>query len=457
MFRETSDPHSGPTGWSAPSGDAVLSALLGAVFLVGLAGCRSEADQQGPAAGLSDSQTQILRSLSPLPPVPNDRTNRVSTDDAAAHFGRFLFYDERLSADGEVSCASCHRPNHGFSVPTDKGRGVGETPRHPPSLLNVAHHRWYDWDGKADSLWAQAARPLENASEMGTTRTAVVRTIARHRDLRRAYEAVFESMPEMSDDDRFDPAAKPTPARDNSEAGRAWRGMAEADRRTVNRVFSNVLKAIAAYQTRLVSGDSRFDRWIREVDRPRDERTVRLSDSAIRGAELFVGEAECINCHNGPLFSDRTFHNLGLGSRPWTSASDLGRWRGIERLRRSDFLAGGPYSDAPDGQRAKWTEFLARKPEARGQFKTPTLRNVARTPPYMHGPHFDTLEEVVRFYSRLDGQVRVGHREEMLEPLGLADAEVEALVAFLRTLDGERPAPELMGPPDSPVPPMGDE
>ncbi|MFB6264557.1 MAG: cytochrome-c peroxidase, partial [Bradymonadaceae bacterium] len=164
-------------------------------------------------------------------------------------------------------------------------------------------------------------------------------------------------------------------------------------------------------------------------------------------------EAQCINCHNGPTFTDGTFHNLGLPPRPHTPDGDTGRWRGIERMRHSDFIATGRHSDAPDSADAKWTRFARRTDETRGQFKTPTLRNVARTPPYMHGPHFDTLEGVVEFYSRLPGTARVGHREEMLEPLGLSERETRDLVAFLRALSGERPPAELLEPPESPVPP----
>ncbi|MFB6264558.1 MAG: cytochrome-c peroxidase, partial [Bradymonadaceae bacterium] len=255
--------------------------------LVLLASCRSNRSTPTDRPTFTDGQLEVVRTLSPLPAVPNDATNRVSGDPAAVHFGRFLFFDERLSSNGEVSCASCHRPNHGFSVPTDKGRGLGRTPRHPPSLLNVAHHQWYDWDGKADSLWAQAARPIENPSEMGATRTAVVRTIHADKRLHRAYEAVFGEMPDLSDGERFDPRARPTPDRPNSAAHRAWKSMSAADRRTVNRVFSNVLKAIAAYETRLVSGDAPFDRWVRALDAPETGRSSAMTAAAERSAGPF--------------------------------------------------------------------------------------------------------------------------------------------------------------------------
>lgn len=428
--------------------------VLVALLAVGTLACRRDP----PEVSFSDRTLERVSSFSPLPSPPPDSTNRVADDDAAAHFGRFLFFDERLSGNGEVSCASCHRPNHGFSVPTRLGHGIGETPRHPPSLLDVAQHRWFDWDGKADSLWLQALRPLEKPNEHGTTRTAVARLVANTDELERAYEAVFEeSLPSMADESRFPPAARPRPDAPESEAHRTWRSMAKEDRKLVNRVASDVTKAIAAYERRLQTGDAPFDRFVRGVAEEEPELRRAMSPSAKRGLKLFVGKAGCARCHNGPNFTDETFHNLGLPDRPWLKDRDLGRWRGVEQVRESPFNATGPYSDAREGKGAKRIQFLKRTPEGRGQFKTPSLRNVARTPPYMHGGHFDTLEEVVRFYSTLAGTVDVGHREEMLDPLGLTDREIDDLVAFLEALSGERPPEKLLRPPDSPVPPSAGE
>lgn len=422
-------------------------------LLAGLVGCRDDAAE----VTFSDRTLERVTSFSPLPAPEPDPTNAVADDDAAAHFGRFLFFDTRLSGNGEVSCASCHRPNHGFSVPTRLGHGIGTTPRHPPSLLNVAQHRWFDWDGKADSLWLQALRPLENPSEQGTTRTAVARLVANDGELRRAYESVFESVPSMEDEERFPPEARPRPEAPESQAHRAWESMAEADRTSVNRVVADVGKAIAAYERRLQTGEAPFDRFVRGIVEEDPEARRALSPEAKRGLKLFVGKAGCARCHNGPNFTDETFHNLGLPDREWLRDRDLGRWRGVEAVRNSPFNATGPYSDAPESSEAEQIRFLKRTPEARGQFKTPSLRNVARTPPYMHGGHFDTLEEVVEFYSTLAPTVEVGHREEMLEPLGLSEGEVDEIVAFLRSLSGERPPERLLRPPASPVPPSASD
>jgi cytochrome c peroxidase len=413
----------------------------------------------GPLADepFTEQERRLIATLSPLPEPPANPTNAVAEDPEAAHFGRFLFFDRRLSGDGTVSCASCHNPRHGFSVPTRLGEGVDKTPRHPPSLLNAAYHKWYDWDGKADSLWAQAARPIENPAEHATSRTAVARLVYSTPSLAEAYTEIFEPLPDLSSTDRFPPEARPTPDRPDSAAHRAWQGMAPEDRRRVNRVFTNLLKSIAAYERRLVSGGAPFDRYVRGLKTGDAARLDALSPSAKRGLDLFIGEGRCVNCHNGPALTDGTFHNLGLGARPWLKRRDEGRWGGVERVKEATFNAAGPFSDQPSGRRADWLHFLKQTPEDHGQFKTPTLRNVELTAPYMHGGHFDTLEEVVEFYSTLDEQPQIGHREEMLEPLGLTDRQVDDLVAFLRSLTGDLPAARLMGPPAEPLPEDADD
>jgi cytochrome c peroxidase len=175
-----------------------------------------------------------------------------------------------------------------------------------------------------------------------------------------------------------------------------------------------------------------------------------LSDSQKRGLKLFLGEAGCLDCHTGAMFTNFEFHNLGLAPRAWLAAEDLGRYAGIEQVKSDPFNAGGDFSDAPASSKAAELDFLARQPENEGQFKTPTLRNVELTAPYMHGGHFETLEEVVRFYSELDeSPVLVGHRDETLERLDLDDQQVTDLVAFLKALTGQPVDPSFTEAPSS--------
>lgn len=409
----------------------------------------ASASADAVAGVFSQREKKLALRLSPLGEVPRDETNAVVDDARAAQLGRFLFFDERLSANGKVSCASCHEPDHGFSLEATLGHGIAGTPRHPPSLLNAAFHHWYNWDGSKDSLWAQAVGPLESPVEMGFTRAGLAHLVWVDAELRGAYEAIFGEMPDLSDATRFPKAARPVPAEPEHPHNQAWQAMAPQDRQAVNRVLTNVLKTIAAYQTKLVRKDAPFDTFVEGLRSDDDKKMAALSESQKRGLDLFLGKGNCVQCHTGPNFSDGTFHNLGLGPRDWLEA-DEGRWDGVTAVAKSEFNATGLYSDKTDGKRAQWIEFLTRTPEDHGQFKTPTLRNVALTPPYMHGGHFETLEEVVRFYSTLDERTQLGHREEMLVPLGLSDQEVDDIVAFLESLTGEPLADELKRPPSSP-------
>jgi cytochrome c peroxidase len=145
--------------------------------------------------GFAPEEVRALLKLSPLPSPPADPTNRFADDPRAARLGQWLFFDKRLSAGGTVSCASCHQPERAFSDGKHFGEIEGEAgkvqDRHTPSLFNVAYNRWFFWDGRADSLWAQALRPLEEPREHATSRLAIAHALARDPDLKRAYEETF--------------------------------------------------------------------------------------------------------------------------------------------------------------------------------------------------------------------------------------------------------------------------
>lgn len=450
-------------GFEMTSLSAPRISLLTGLLLLGITltfGCEARPGAPTPGAEapveFSAGEKAMISRLSPLGPPPPDETNAVVDDARAAHLGQFLFFDTRLSATNEISCATCHQPTHGFSAPTRVGHGLGKTPRHVPSLLNTAYHPWFDWDGRVDSIWAQAFGPLESPQEMGFSRTQLAHLMAEDAELRAAYESIFGPLPELSDTARFPRVARPIPDAPDAPENRAWQKMHPQDRETINRIASNTTKAIAAYVARLTQGDAPFDRFVAQLGAPAAtaREDAALNPQAQRGLRLFLGKAGCARCHVGPTFSDDSFHNLGIGARDWLAPADPGRYRGVTQVKGNIFNAAGIYSDAPQGKKARWLHYLHPTSEDRGQFKTPTLRNIALSPPYMHGGQFSTLKEVVRFYSRLDEQVQIGHREDMLVPLGLSETEEDEIVAFLESLTGAPLPPELLHPPASPRAPQ---
>ncbi|MBA2321977.1 MAG: cytochrome C peroxidase, partial [Deltaproteobacteria bacterium] len=165
----------------------------------------------------------------------------------------------------------------------------------------------------------------------------------------------------------------------------------------------------------------------------------------IEGLGIFVGKGNCHFCHLGPALTSGEFHNIGLGSRDWLDLADRGRFDGIPTVLADPFNGAGQWSDDPVAGTEKLVH-LVQGAETMGQYKVPTLRNVALTAPYMHGGHFATLEEVVRYYSELDELTPWGHREDLMVQLDLTDAEIAAVVIFLESLTGDDLAGVATGP-----------
>lgn len=393
-----------------------------------------------------------IHEASPLPPAAPDPTNAVESDPRAARLGQFLFFDPRLSPAG-VACATCHDPALGFGDGVALSEGIARLARNAPTLWNATYQRWYFWDGRSDSLWAQAMKPLEAPAEMGSSRTWAVRLIASDAALREAYEAIFGVLPPAL----AAPEALPEHARPVAEDPlhphqAAWDALSEGEREAINRVASNLAKAIAAYEHRLVTGVTPFDRYVEGLRDGDEAKRAAMTPAAVRGLALFMGRAECWSCHNGPTLSDGAFHNLGLAAHAELPL-DYGRGKGIFQILGDEFNGLGPYSDAPEAAENDKLRHLKIDLRAQdGAFKTPGLRNVALTAPYMHDGRFATLEEVVRFYSTLEDEPsQAGHREETLFALELSDAEIADLVAFLEALTEVEPVDaSLRVPPPSP-------
>ena len=405
--------------------------LLLAIGLAVLAG--PIASQAPPGGAVFDArEKRVIARLSPLPPPPPDPSNRFADDPRAAAFGKRLFFDRRLSRDGNMSCATCHDPALGFANHEKTVAVDAPFPRNVPSLRNLAYNRWYYWDGRADSSWSQALGPLENELEMNGSRLALLHLVRQDPQLEASYRQIFGPMPEAAEDpSRFPSEAKPLPDQPASPLQQSWAAMTDEDRHAANLFFTNLGKAIAAYERTLLVGESRFDRFAARLKTSEDEAVSELPPAASRGLKLFLGRGECTLCHSGPNLSDGEFHDvgiaLGIGQK-----IDPGRHRGVTTLLRSSFARNGKYADAQEANAP--VEFLTPLTHQVGQFKTPTLRGVAETAPYMHDGRFATLEEVVRFYSTRQGARPLGHPTTLLKPLKLSEEEIADLVAFLESL-----------------------
>ena len=325
------------------------------------------------------------------------------------------------------------------------GAGLSGLPRHTMTLWNVAANRWFFWDGRKDTLWSQALAPLEDAREHGTSRLAIAHLLARDAGYRRAYAEVFGALPGL---DGLPPHGRPVPGEPEHEHQRAWDTLAAAQQTDVTRAFVNVGKAIAAFERRLVSRAAPFDRFVAGLRDGDAAKLAALTPAAQRGAALFVGKARCVLCHDGPLFSDLEFHDnrTPVGEE----GGDPGRKLGIRRLRADPLAGTSSWADDGGASGRRKVKPLIDDSHGGKQFKTPSLRNVARTAPYMHEGQLATLAEVVHFYSTLERATPEAGGERLIQVLGLSAREQVDLLAFLESLTDEALPAELLGPPPAP-------
>jgi cytochrome c peroxidase len=377
----------------------------------------------------TDNEKAVLKSLwiRSLPPVPADPSNKYSADPAAAAFGKKLFFDNRLSGNLKVSCATCHPSNMNFADNLPLAHGMGTTTRRTMPLVGAAYYTWLFWDGRKDSLWAQALGPIESPVEHGFTRTQCASIIVEH--YKKDYETIFGSLPELSKRD-LPPSAKPSA--DEPASLKAWVSIPEEKKEAVNRIYANMGKAIAAFVRTIVPGVSRFDEYVDAVLKNDPSFMMKtLTNDEVKGLRLFIGKARCTNCHSGPLLSNGAFHNIGL-PQPENMPSDNGRADAIAKVLADEFNCMSRYSDANRSDCAELRFIDTDTYKYIGAFKTPTLRNVAERAPYMHAGQLPTLQKVLEFYRDLKPDMRSGD----LEHGELNDLELQQLEAFLRTLSG---------------------
>ncbi len=378
----------------------------------------------------SPEEQSLIHSLSlaALEPVPPNPSNRVADDPRAVELGRAIFSDTRFSADGTVSCASCHLPDRQFQDDLPLGKGIGTTGRRTMPIAGMAHSPFLFWDGRKDSLWSQALGPMESPVEHGGDRTQYVHLVAEA--YRAPYEALFGTLPELAHlPRRAGPVEEP-------DAAATWQKMSEPDRVAVSRVFANIGKAIEAFERTIQPAATRFDAYASALMSGTD--SAILTEDEIAGLRLFVGKGECVNCHNGPLLSDNHFHNTGVAAEPG-APEDVGREAGALLVRDDPFNCLGAFSDAAPEECSELRFMTVSGPDEVGAFKTPSLRGAKSRAPYMHAGQIATLDAVIRHYQSAP-VATVGHSE--LRPLNLSDVELNQLVSFVGALESISASPE---------------
>jgi cytochrome c peroxidase len=373
-------------------------------------------------------------SLSSLPSLAPDRTNRVSDNAAAAALGKALFFDTRLSANGAISCASCHKPDRQFQDGLPVGQGMSLGNRRTMPIEGAAYFPFLFWDGRKDSLWSQALGPLENPAEHGADRTMVVRlALAAYK---KEYEALFGPAPDLT--------GTPDHAMPNGEGdlASAWNAMSPKLRQDIDRAYVNIGKSIAAFERTLGPEPTRFDAFADALAQGKgDDAQSILTPTERAGLKLFIGKANCVSCHNGPLLTDNAFHNLGLPGA--TADSDAGRSAAVVTLKADPFNCLGEFSDAGPGDCSELRFMETSSPDLVGGFRSPSLRGAGLRAPYMHAGQFATLSDVVAHYNKA-AAANFGTSE--LKPLGLTQEEVAAIESFLKTLDpAKTPSGEVGG------------
>jgi cytochrome c peroxidase len=362
--------------------------------------------------------------LANLEPPPPDHGNRWADDPIAAELGERLFFDERLSSNGKVACATCHDPGKEFQDGTALARGVGTTDRRTMPVAATAYSPFLFWDGRKDSQWAQALGPLESPVEHGGNRAQYAHIVAAY--YRAEYEQVFGALPHL----RFVPKAAGPVA--DPKARAAWEAMPPGEREAVTRVFVNIGKAIAAYERRIGYGPSRFDEYLARWQASGRPPQGVLTADEVAGMNLFVGKANCIQCHNGPLLTNNEFHNTGVPQASGLPA-DRGRIIAAAAVLADEFNCRSRWSDAGPGHCPELEALPAPSHPMERAFKVPSLRNVAERSPYMHAGQLRTLSEVLAHYNAAPA-APAGHSE--LKPLALTAAELREIEAFLRALSG---------------------
>ena len=349
------------------------------------------------AAGLFMSGKAVLAGevpeLGPLRPPPIPPDNPMTP--AKVELGKLLFWDPRITGDASLSCATCHVPKLGWGDGQDIGRGYPGTShwRNIQTIINTAYYNKLFWAGSSRSLEAQAETANRGAVAGNGERDMMEARLYQIPEYRKRFRAVF---------------------------GDEWP------------LLKNAWRAIAAYERTLVQRDTPFDRYMK------GEKAALLA-KAKKGLTLFKGKAGCIQCHNGPFFTDQKYYNIGVPENPAFAEDPLKQIT----FRFEQYAKGVPEAIYRKTKTDLGLFYRAKRKEDMAKFRTPTLRYLKYTAPYMHNGVFFTLEEVVDFYNNGGGEDQalrnhgIATKTRKVKKLNLTDKEKEALVVFLESLSGK--------------------
>lgn len=341
--------------------------------------------------------------LGPLPMLPVPRGNPQTPQ--KVELGKLLFFDPRLSGDGSISCATCHDPVKGWGDGKALSEGYPGTQhyRNAQTILNSAYMKELFWYGGVADLETAVRVHLTSAFLMNADGQLLEERLRQVPEHSRRFQEIFGTLP----------------------------------------MYGQIVNAISSYLRTIVSRDVPLDRYLRAEKES-------LPPLAIKGLELFQGKAQCIQCHNGPLLSDEKYYNLGVPANPEIRSNPV---RHIS-LRYESLMLGVPGYNKATQDLGRY--MITKSNQEKGLFRTPALREVARTAPYMHNGIFSTLEEVIDFYDRGGGNDPFGTKSPLIRPLGLTKEEKTALKAFLESLSSPNPKEEKTpNPQDYQVLPLG--
>lgn len=330
--------------------------------------------------------------LGPLPPVAIPPDNPQTP--AKIELGKLLYFDPRLSGDSTTSCATCHEPKLGWGDGGALSRGYPATLhwRNSQTILNVAYlNKWF-WTGSSSTLEAQAKAAMTGPLAQNMNPALAEERLKQIPDYVRLFKEAFGEPPS----------------------------------------FDRALNAIVAFERTIVSQNVPFDRYMQ------GDKTA-LTTQQIKGLELFQGRAGCIQCHNSSMLTDQDFHNLGVPKHPDFETEPLRQIAMRERMKSK----GVPKAVYMAFDRDPGRYLDTKKDEDQGKFRTPPLRELTYTSPYMHNGVFKTLDEVIAFYDQGGGEDPFGTKSPLIKPLALSAEEKAALRAFLESLSGDEILVEL--------------